>query len=306
MREEAWMDALIRQAADPEQKSPELRWLADRFEDVGRNLSITRKGEIDELVLRRLQSEAPCTKTQVLKVRYWRTGRHKPKNRAECLHLGQVLELDDEQMLYLIQHYYDSADMIFDKSDRDHPLYQERVRVFEDLEKQYLMNAYPDLLEQMGIPWDKPMPYLRHYYFHDAAGYVSGALQHDEKNHAASANYVLEFQKNRHLIGEIPRQTMIRHLFIMGAPFLSVQVMNDRLSQLGYMQLEAEHENRYGARTDFVVLRLLEVYEEACRGKTPSACLLWLKSSCKALDKKMVETGHQELRFLTFKALKAK
>ncbi len=298
-----WVDRLIQRAAERLAPSDEAVWIQEKFDSFGVKYGLARRQDIDRLIYQKLTGRCPERDSQLLKIRYWRTGRHKPQSREQCLQLGKALNLEKEDLRYMLQAYYDSADRIFDKGDEKNPVYQERLRLFGELEQQYLINAHPDILTQMGVPWNRPEPYLRHYYFQDAANYVSGVRQGRNSSHISSANYVNEFQKSRRLQGEIPRRTILRHLFIMGAPFLSKEVMNSRLTALGYAPLSEGHESRWGERVDCLILGLLEQYSAECTGKSPVQCLAWLQNTSRFLDQRLVDVGHPELRFLYFKAL---
>lgn len=300
-----WLDALIQQATENLSPSDEAVWLRERFHMLGAKYGISRQQDIDCLVFQKISGHPPIKDSQLLKIRYWRTGRHKPQNREQCLELGHALELDEKDTLYLLQFYFDGADVIFSQADIGNSLYQTRLLSFGELEQQYLLNAHPDTLEQFNIAWDKPEASLRHYYFQDTAKYVSGVQSESPTSHFSSANYVNEFQRNRHLLGDIPRRTMLRHLFIMSAPFLSREILDARLTALGYARLSANHESRFGERLDCLILGLLTQYENQCRDKSPLQCLSWLQSTCRTLDEKLVNSSHPELRFLFFKALKS-
>lgn len=266
-----------------------------------------RKQDVDRLIFEKMNGRCPLRDSEILKIRYWRTGRHKPQSREQCLELTRALELEPEEARYLLQFYYDAADQVFTEEDLDNPVYQERLRVLAELETQYLANAHPAELDRLDIPWTGNGKFLRHYYFQDAGSYVyAGATEKSGKknSHFSSINYIHEFQKNRRLLGEIPRKTILRHLFIMGAPFLSAEVMNDWFQALGYAPLTMDHETRWGERLDCLLLRLLERYEQECTGKSPEEGLCWLRESCRMLDRALAGTGHEELRFLYFKALR--
>lgn len=81
----------------------------------------------------------------------------------------------------------------------------------------------------------------------------------------------------------------------MGALYLSVQVMNDRLETLGYTPLAIDHETRWGERLDCLVIRLLERYETICADQTPDEGLSWLRQTCRGIDEALMNTGHTEL-----------
>lgn len=300
-----WAEQVLEECMASISPAQELVWLQRQFDAIGIESGLTRKNDVDRLIFQKMHGRTPERDSEILKIRYWRTGRHKPQSRQQCLELSRALNLDDAGTLYLLQYYYDAADQVFDEADTTKPLYQKRLRVMQELEIQYLTNADLDYLENIGVPWDKPLPYLRHCYFQDAARYISGSQWEKADSHLSSANFVHEFQKTRRLLGEIPRKTILRHLFLLSAPYLSVAVMNDRLTALGYAPLTKDHETRWGERLDGLLLRLLERYESACSGKTPDEGLVWLQQACREIDEALIGTGHTELQFLRFKALKS-
>ena len=300
---DAWMKETLALCTAFEPPSRESRFIREQFEKLAQANGITRKNELDRLVFERMYGRKAEKNTDSLTIRYWRTGRHKPQSREQCLALGRSLDLGPEDMRFLIQGYYDSADQIFSSADQKDPVYLKRRKQIETLAEQYLAMAHPLELERLKISWKNPALYLRHYYVQDAKQYVSSFCSSDPASHLGSTNYVSEFQKNRFLQGEPPRKTMLRHLFLMQSPFLSRELLSQGLQNLGYLPLDPEHESRGGARLDLLVIRLLTLYEQECSGKSPSACRSWLRRTCRTIDEFLVKSRHPELRFLHFKLL---
>lgn len=298
-----WLEQTLVLCTAPEQASRERIWIRERFEDVARSQSLSGRGALDRLVFERLYGRQPEKSTEQLPIRYWRTGRHKPQSREQCLALGRALELEKAEITFLLQSYYDSVDHVFAPADRENPVYRRRREYLARLEEQYLAMAHPLVLEQLRIPWEKAGNYLRHYYVQDARQYVEAKNKVDGTCHLNSANYVNEFQHLRFLMGEIPRKTMLRHLFLLLAPFVSREALDQGLTALGYLPLDARHESRFGERTDILVLKLLERYRQECVGKAPADCQSWLRRTCRIMDGFLQYRGHPELRFLYFKAL---
>lgn len=298
-----WMERTLALCTQSGQASREALWVRERFEDVARSQSLRRRGALDQLIFARLNGRQPEKSTEQLAIRYWRTGRHKPHSREQCLALGQALELGPADTAFLLQGYYDSADRVFSAADREDPVYHRRRQYLEALEAQYLAAVHPLTLERLNIPWEKPGEYLRHCYVQDASQYVDTKNKPDGTSHLNSANYVNEFQRLRFLLGEIPRKTMLRHLFLLSAPFVSRSILDQGLEVLGYLPLDARHESRFGERTDLLVLCLLERYQQECAGKTPAGCHAWLRRTCRLMDAFLLQHGHPELRFLHFKTL---
>ena len=298
-----WLKKTFALCTASEQESQERIWIRERFEDVARSQSVGSRGALDRLVFERLYGRQPEKSTEQLTVRYWRTGRHKPQSRELCLALGRALALEEAEKPFLLLSYYDSADRVFAPGDREDPVYRQRREYLARLEEQYLAMAHPLVLEQLRIPWEKAGDYLRHYYVQDARQYVEAKNKVDGACHLNSANYVNEFQHLRFLTGEIPRKTMLRHLFLLLAPFVSREALDQGLTMLGYLPLDARHESRFGERIDFLVLKLLERYQQECVGKAPADCQSWLRRTCRIMDGFLQNRGHPELRFLYFKTL---
>ncbi|MDE6621348.1 MAG: hypothetical protein K2K74_12845 [Lachnospiraceae bacterium] len=84
--------------------------------------------------------------------------------------------------------------------------------------------------------------------------------------HFLSVSYESELTKSFKLEGEIPRKTMLRHLLLLGMPFISHQVLNDGLMNLGYLPLTEGHTMITGEYLDVLLLFFLSLYEESCRG----------------------------------------
>lgn len=298
-----WLENTLALCTESEWESRETAWIRERFEDVARSHNLNGRGALDRLVFERLYGRQPEKNTEHLAVRYWRTGRHKPQSREQCLALGRALALTPADEAFLLKGYYDSADIVFDTADYQDPVYCRRRQYLEDLETQYLAMVHPLELERLNIPWEKSGEYLRHCYVQDARQYVHTKNKLDGTSHLNSANYVNEFQRLRFLVGEVPRKTMLRHLLLLSAPFVSRSVLDRGLEMLGYLPLDERHESRFGERTDFLVLSLLDRYQQECTGKTPSDCHAWLRRTCRLMDTFLLHRGHPELRFLHFKTL---
>lgn len=97
---------------------------------------------------------------------------------------------------------------------------------------------------------------------------------------------------------------MIRHLLILGMPFVNWKIMDKKLSALGYLPLTEEHTLTDGERLDWLLVRLLELYEKCCTGKEPEECVIWFQKACLILDRYFAEKKEDNFRFMFFKALK--
>lgn len=57
---------------------PELVWLKGIYERFRADCGLLGKSEADSLIFEKMYSRAPEKASDVLKIRYWRTGRHVP------------------------------------------------------------------------------------------------------------------------------------------------------------------------------------------------------------------------------------
>ena len=96
---------------------------------------------------------------------------------------------------------------------------------------------------------------------------------------------------------------MMRHLILLGMPYMNSRILNQRLSEFGYYKLEKAHTTTDGYYLDWLLIQLFEIYENECTGKTPEYCLRWFQRACRILDEFFGENKVKALRFMYFKAL---
>ena len=202
---------------------PEKRWMEqvyDRFRAENGQLG---KAEADQLIFREMYAAEPEKGSDTLKIRYWRTGRHLPVSREQCLLFGKALQLSEEERRFLIQGYCDRCDRVFESVTQD-AAYQERRALLQELAGEYLDKVHPALKRQLYHSGEDLAHSLRHLYYTDAKGYIrcrEGEYSAQVGRHISSLNYMSEFGRQMKLLGEIPRKTMIRHLMIFASPFVN-------------------------------------------------------------------------------------
>lgn len=59
---------------------PEVQWLKEKYQEFMRREGIGGKEEADKCIYRRMYGKEPVKQQDILKIRYWRTGRHLPVN----------------------------------------------------------------------------------------------------------------------------------------------------------------------------------------------------------------------------------
>ena len=294
---------------------PETEWIQHRVNRFAEKEGICSKAEIDRLIYEKMYSRIP-EKKDTVKIRYWRTGHHLPSGRKEALLFAKALQLDEKERAYLLQACMDKSDLVFEEApDQENPLntlYKDRVDLMETMISEYIAQIPPARMIQLKIPYERLAPYARHLYCMDAinaaavfpSGDSGNQLENkDLKNHFSSMNYESEFLRIRKMLGEIPRRTMLRHIFLLGIPYLSRRLIDERLSRLGYLPLTEGHTAPSGAAVDDLVIGFLDLYGEACRGRDPLICRQWIFEQLCILDRYLQKMGKEEYRFLYFRSL---
>ena len=285
---------------------PEQQWMEqvyDRFRAENGNLG---KAAADELLFRKMYAAEPVKGSDTLKIRYWRTGRHLPISREQCLMFGKALQLSEEEGRFLIQGYCDRCDRVFEAVTQE-KLYLERTALLRNLSTEYLEKVHPARKRQLYHSGANLSQSLRHLYYTDAKGYIrsgEGECTCQVGRHISSLNYMSEFGRQLKLLGEIPRKTMIRHLMIFANPFVNEEWLSRWLVQLGYLGLDENHTQADGSRLDWLLLGYLRLYRECCAGYNPAQCQSWLRHSSRILDEYLEKRKSTSLRLFYFKALK--
>ena len=289
-------------------------WIQKMFDRITVKYGLPGRMETDLFISHRLGRNDSSTQ---LKVRYWRTRQHLPGNREQCIQLGKALELSDEEMVILLQRYYDSSDCEFrrDYAEQEqrwirsdqHPLYHSRQSFVNDTLERY-MQKLSDKAHQAISPSRAPISnYARHLYCIDALNYIhcpSPVSQERRSKHLTSSSFASEFSRSLRLLGNIPRKTMLRYLFLFYGAEISRSRLDEALTRLGYLPLDASHAMPGGQRLDFLILALLERYERECAQADMIQRQHWLYIHCQALDKTLQIMNQHNLRFLYFKGLR--
>lgn len=286
------------------QERTEVLWLKNIYDRFRKEMGAINKQEADNLIYEKMYCVSPEKISETLKIRYWRNGQHVPSNREIGLEFSRALNMSQSEQKYFLQAYFDRTDVVF-LDGEDSTLYKERKKQMSNLVTEYLKKIHPEKLYQLKISSNAMENNIRHLYYTDALKYVqipnNPALQY----HITSINYGSELSRNLQLLGEIPRTTMIRHLIILGMPFISKEIIDQRLVQFGYLPLTEEHSLVGGERLDWMIIRLLELYEAECRGEEPLHCCRWFQEACRILDKYFIQAGVENLRLMYFKSLKS-
>jgi hypothetical protein len=303
--------AIARQCiAMGKRERPELIWLKKIYEDFREKNGGISRAEADRILYREMYGQDPKSDSSILKIRYWRTGHHMPANRSQCLDFGRALGMDEKEERYLLQYYFDRSDRLFE----DEPLcdadYDKRKNCMEQMVGEYLMNVHPRQRMHLKITKSAMKNSVRHLYFTDALKYIDavkipGDESRSKTGHFTSINYDSELSRNMKLLGEVPRKTIIRHILVLGIPYLNRRIIDERLEILGFAPLNEEHTLPGGEHLDWLIIKLFEIYERECRGKTPEECISWFQAACRTLDGYFARKEADHLRFMYFKALNA-
>lgn len=199
--------------------------------------------------------------------------------------------------------WFDHCDRCFLEIQTDDPVYGSRQALMQELVREYLQKCR--WRETDYITQEKAEYNFRHYYYTDSLRCVSGTRQDTENDsHYRSVYYQSELLRNIRLLGEIPRKTMIRHLFLFLNPFISRQILDERLQAFGYLPLKEDHSMVTGERLDLLLIRLLAYYERSCQGRGPEECRRWLESVLAETDRLLADNGQERMRFMKYKGLR--
>ncbi|MCD8143226.1 MAG: tetratricopeptide repeat protein [Clostridiales bacterium] len=286
---------------------PEIVQLNEIYDSLRQKAGGLSKKAADALLYQRMYGAPPRSDSDILKIRFWRTGRHAPHRRDECIAFGRALGLEEEELTRFLLRYYDRADQVFETEpearSRQAGCYLRRLALLSDVAGEYMRRLHPMRRRLLEIPLSDRNRYLRHAYYLDACRFTPGDVPILPHRHVETVSYDAEFSRQMKLLGEIPRRVMIRHLFLLTQPYISVQRMNELLSGLGYLPLTESHTMVSGERLDRLLLAFLSLYEEQCRDCDPSDCTRWLISAYHCLDCRLKEMDNRALRFLYFKSL---
>lgn len=291
-------------------RRPEAEWIQKRVDRIADIEGIKSRAEMDQLIYEKMYARAP-KKTETTKIRYWRTGHHLPIRREEALAFARVLQMDQEEINYFLQACMEKSDLVFEEPpEPEHGSYFQyiaRTALMEDMISEYIAFVPPARMFQLDIPYENLSAYARHLYCIDAlssTAFASGSHRKEiVENHLSSSNYESEFLRIRRLLGEIPRRTMLRQIFLLGIPYLNCRIVDERLRALGYLPLTEGHTSQRGALVDDVVIGLLKLYEECCTGQDPLSCRHWLFEQLSILDQYFLDCQKEEYRFLYFRIL---
>lgn len=288
---------VIERSQSPE-KRPETVWLEARYRLFLSANGLRNFRDGDALVSRRMSEgsgiSASNNPSAILKVRYWRTGRHYPKNRAVCEAFGRALGLDEREHLILLTDWFDHADRSFGPAEASDPEYLRRFRILEKLKREFTDKQRPEELLAMCTPGTEPSANLRYIYCRQAVRYLGSRARTSAGipiSHLDTRGYDPQFSREMKLLGEVSRSTMIRHLLILGMPFVNRSRIDKLLTELGYTPLKEDHRRPGGEATDLLVLGLLKLYEQSCAGREPEECTEWFRQAAGRLSDTLDAAG---------------
>lgn len=286
---------------------PETIWLKEQYLHFMRNCGAGSKEETDRMIFYRMYGRHPKTSQESLKLRYWRTGHHFPVSHEQCRAYGNAMEFNEEELLFLLQGYYDGCDRIYETAQPEDCVYRIRKDLIDSLVNAYLSHVSEEKMRCLKIDPRQLTHYLRHLYYTDALYYIHPARDLTGtflNKHITSVNYDSELNRNLRLIGVIPRKTMMRHLLILGMPNVSLESFNRQLTTLGYLPLTEDHTLRSGERLDWLLIQFLRAFDAQKDAMSEAECIHWAADRLCILHEYFTKQGKSGLRFLYFKALK--
>lgn len=287
------------------QVRPEKEWLLDKYErykqrlEKEENQRLTRT-QTDERLYKELYHTAPLKYSQITKIRYWRSGAHFPGKYEEALGFAQALGLDEEEIRYFFQVYLEQNYFADEKKRKA------ASELLDSLKTEFQQKIHPSELLKYGIRESDLPRCFRMLYFEKAAGYVNltSITKEGRLNPQESASFGSELMRIQKMQGDFSRKTLIRHLIVLGSPFVSVEQMNIWLEALGCAPLQESHTTVSGYPQDLLLIKILKLYEKAAGGLEPQKGRLLLRCILAEMDRILREQGMQELCFMYFKALR--
>lgn len=288
--------------------SPEKLWLGEACRQRYRTWGATRLADGDAQLFERVFGRPPATSSDVLRVRYWRTGHSVPSNRQTLLALGTALGLDDEQERYLIQSYFDRSDSVIAAAEGASPQYLRRRALMDGLRREFLDKIHPIRLSRLGISRQDVDASFRYLFVLESLSYVSGIayptdVDAPRLSRLSTTSYATVLHHYVVLQGELRRRDMLRTLIVLMAPFLSRERLDHTLDDLGFLPLTAGHQLPGGGRLDDLLIALLEGYEDECAGTTPEQCQAWLQGHLRRMDQIARQVGADELRLMAYRTV---
>ena len=297
------VDTII--AREPPQR-PEIDWLQQKVSRLAEAEGLSGRLEADRLIFERMYARVP-QKSEAMKLRYWRTGRHLPARRDEIQLYAQALDLTPEETLFFLQSCLAKSDRIFTREHLTDPACLSRRGRMEEMIFEYVDQVPPARMLQLDIPYSRLGGHVRHLYCLDALSTISHPSREGRtkkiEDHGSSSPYESEFLRQRELFGEIPRQTMLRHIILFSMPCLNRRIVDDRLRELGYLPLTEGHTTVRGALLDDLLLEVLDLYQKTCFGRDPLACRRWLLDLFRHVDQYLTDLRRDSYQFLYFRML---
>ena len=286
----------------------ETLWLQEKYERFRKEQGLSR-AECDRLLYEKTFARPADGASCAQRIRFWRTGRYYPRSRMLYLSFAKALELSPDETKYSLQFWGDMSDRCFSEKDMDDSVYQQRTAFLKELSEEFLHKIPPREIEGMCAGGTAAARNLRHIYCVRAAQLTSlpdgmDAASLRSSRHITSATYAGQFAAEMRLMGEISRNTMIRHLFVFSIPFISKELLDERLLFLGYRSLSEENSDRSGNAVDSLWIRILTLYETACSGRSVQECMAWLQEVLAFLDHYFAERMEEGLRVIQFQHLR--
>lgn len=287
-----------------QERRPETEWLAAQYDAWRISCGNLSKGKADEMIYERMYGKAPAKNSDLNKIRFWRTGRHLPVNREDAESFADALDFDMEQKKYFFRSY---MELYYFENEEE----KERAQqLLADLKEEYLMKIPPFKMEMLGGKL-APEKNFRHLYYLDALSFTSrpdlrGKNEKDKEkqDRMVSVSFGSELLRIQRMEGEISRKSMLRHLILLGSPFVSARQINSWLEQLGFAPLDESHVSTGGIAMDALLIRMLACYEELAAGREYLECEKILRTIFVKTDEYLQQHNLEKWRIMYFKSLK--
>ncbi len=220
----ACIDRCLRTAAERTQQNSV--WFGEY--KARHNISSLRK--LDREIFFRMYGKEP-SEHEMQKVRFWRLSQHLPRNREECIRLGQALELSGDGM----DHFFTEG-----LCSQRLSSVENREQMIEELFQQYLCRISYERLDRLNVKPGTQRRYLRHIFYADAMDCLdvdASMKAHCYREHLYSRNFAGEFRKYFEKDTIISRENILRLLILLLMPDVDSRILGEWLVRLGYAPL---------------------------------------------------------------------
>jgi len=144
------------------QNRPEVEWLQEIYKRFMIEQDVIKKADGDIKLYELMYGRKPNKSSEIIKIRFWRTGQHLPADRKQMAMFAKALGMNEGEKMYFTQALMDKSDMVFMDNDKLSDIYIARHKVMQTLIDEYLVKIYPLRKIELGITESNVEGSIRH------------------------------------------------------------------------------------------------------------------------------------------------